>query len=461
VRAAFALAAALLLEACSLTGRTAKPFVAAPEQWLALSGSARVQRDWWNGFGDPVVTRLVDEALLRNLDVRQAAARVAEARALTDAQYGATLPSLDFAAAGQRSRSIHPATGRPFDATVSQPQFIAAYEVDVWGRLDSLVKAARASTEAAAAARDAISLSVSASVAAGYFNLRNLDAQLELAHRTVASRERSLALTRSREQTGYGGSLESAQAEAELRATAQVIPQLEAAAQRQERALNVLLARTPGTIERGAPLLALAPPELPGAGVPSELLRRRPDIASAESQVAAADARLAAARAQLLPSLRLSAALGRVTSSVIRGDPFSVWSIGGSILAPIFNGGQLRAVVRVNASRREQALIDYERAVLTSFSEVETQLTAFVKLQAQMIEAEAQRGALETALRIAHNRYREGYSSYLDELLAQRNLFAVEQSVLQLHADLLSTQVNLYRVLGGGWSESATRVISN
>ncbi|MEA3156226.1 MAG: outer membrane protein multidrug efflux system, partial [Betaproteobacteria bacterium] len=282
------------LQACTLLHKAEKPAVVAPERWLAASGSAHVEREWWVGFGDPVLTRLIDEALVRNLDVRQSAARVAEARALSDAQSASALPSLDFAGVAQRSRSVHPVTGRPYLSNVAQPQIVAAYEIDVWGRIDALIVAARTDAESLTAARDAVTLSVSAGVASSYFNLLNIDAQLELAHRTLQSRERSLALMRSREAGGYGGSLESAQAEAELRATAQVIPQLERAAQRQEQALSILLARNPGAVERGKTLQGITVRGLPDAGVPSELLRRRPDVASAELQVASADARLRA-----------------------------------------------------------------------------------------------------------------------------------------------------------------------
>jgi multidrug efflux system outer membrane protein len=446
----------LLLQGCASTERRSAEALAAvvppPAQWQAAAGSAPLQRDWWLGFGDPVLARLVDEALARNIDLRQAVARLAEARAVARVQDAAAWPTLDFGLGAERSRSISEVTGKPFLSNQYQAQFVAGYEVDLWGRIAALRQAADANGDAAAAARDAVALSVAATVANSYIQLRALDARLDLARRTLVSRERSLALTRSREQRGYGSGLESAQAEAELRATAQSIPQLELAIEHLERSLGVLLARTPGPIERGTPLLALTDPGLPAAGLPSKLLRRRPDIATAELQLGASDAQLAAARAQLLPSLRLSATLGRAGASVLRGDPFTVWSVGGSVLAPIFNGGRLRAQVDVNASRRDQALLAYERTVLSAFAEVETQLAAYGLQQAQLVQAQAQRVALEDALRIAGRRYREGYASYLDELLAQRNLFAVEQNVLQLQADLIASEVNLYRALGGGWT---------
>ncbi|WP_217808662.1 efflux transporter outer membrane subunit [Derxia lacustris] len=443
------------LAACTTPPAAAPLPPAVPARWLGSDGTASVDARWWENFGDPVLGALVDEALARNLDLRQAAARLDEAAALAAAQHGAALPQLDGGAGVERLRDIGAATGQPYYATNHAAQFQAAWELDLRGRIDALERAADADRAALAAARDAVALSVAATVASGYFRLRALDAQLDLARRTLASRERSLALTVARERNGYGSTLESAQARAELRATAQTLPELEQAIDAQQRALDLLLARAPGPIERGRAIDALRPPALPGAGLPSQLLRRRPDLASAEWQLTAADARFAAARAQLLPALRLTASFGSVGSSVLRGDPFGVWSIGGSVLAPLFNGGQLRALASASGSRRDQALIGYERAVLTAFAEVELQLGARARLDAQLAEVEARRAATADALRIATRRHAEGYASYLDELLAQRSLFAVEQQWLQLRADRLATDVALYRALGGGWGDAA------
>jgi outer membrane protein, multidrug efflux system len=457
VKHASILALLALLEACTTAPSTTARPVEVPETWLAVDGRRPLEREWWASFGDPVLVRLVDEALTRNLDLRQAAARVIEAQALVGAQRGASSPSLDAVAGASRARSISEVNGLPHLATGHQALFQASYEVDLWGKASAITAAAEASKEAARTTRDAIALSVVASVASGYISLRALDAQLELTRLTLISRERSLALTRSRQEHGYGSALESAQAEAELRATAQVVPQLELAIQRQQRALNLLLARPPSPVERGLALGSIRAMGVPSAGLPSELLRRRPDIASAEYLVVAADAQLAASQAQLLPSLRLTASLGTVGSSLLRGDPFTLWSAGGSVLAPIFNGGRLHALVDASASRRNQALMSYERTVLTSFAEVELQLTAFAKQHEQLMELEAQRRALEKALVTAGRRYREGYASYLDELLAQRNLFNVQQNELQLRADLLTTEIGVYRALGGGWqNDTAT-----
>jgi outer membrane protein, multidrug efflux system len=460
-RGAAIAAATLLLQACGSLTPATPPVLAAsvPSAWQGTAGStsstpapAPLASDWWHALGDPVLDRLVSQALAHNNDLRIAAGRVAEARALADVQQAAALPKLDFGAGVSRSRSISAATGLPYLSSVLQPQFQASYEVDLWGRVSALGRAADAQLLASQAARDSAALSVAATTATGYVNLRALDARLEVARQTLEARQSALLLARSRQQRGYTSALETQQSEAEYRATAQVIPQLELLMRRQEHALSLLTGEAPGAVLRGLPLKALNFPGLPDAGLPSDLLRRRPDIASAEAQLAASDNQLAAARAQLLPSLQLSATLGSISSSALTGNPIGLWSLGGSVLAPLFDGGRLRAGVRASDARRDQALAGYEKAVLTAFSEVEDQLAAVDELARQRVEVDAQQVALTEAVRVATNRYREGYASYLDELDAQRSLFSAEQAALQLRADQLSAQVSLYRALGGGWA---------
>jgi multidrug efflux system outer membrane protein len=444
--------AAAALTACADRPLAKPPAPPAPAAWRHAAGTATLQADWWQGFGDATLAQLVREALTRNQDLRQAAARVAEAHALAEAQHAAFWPSLDAGAGAARSRSISDVTLRPYLSTGHQELFQAAYEVDLWGRIDALARAADDGEEASRAARDAVALSVAASVAQAYIGLLELDAQMDLARRLQASRDRTVELMRRRREQGYASSLELVQAEAEQHASAQSLPMLTRALERQEAQLNLLLGRPPGPVERGGVLTSLRPGVLPDAGLPSELLRRRPDIHAAELQLAASDAQLAAARTQWLPSLRLSATLGSAGASVLRGDPFTIWSLGGSVLAPIFNGGRLQALAKASEARRDQVLAAYERSVLGAWAEVEVQLNSLEQQQAQLREAQAQRQAVGEALRIAGRRYREGHASALDERLAERNLLVAEQGVVSLQSGLLQTQVALFRALGGGWS---------
>jgi NodT family efflux transporter outer membrane factor (OMF) lipoprotein len=329
----------------------------------------------------------------------------------------------------------------------------ASYEVDVFGRSAAATEAARLDYAAQQAAADATALSVAANTASGYLNLRGLDAQLELARATLVTRQRSLDLARHEFEVGYTSRLELASAESEYRSTAAVVPQLERSIALQEDALSLLTGASPGAVARGLALGRLASPAI-APMLPSELMRRRPDVASAESAVAAADANLAAARAQLLPAINLTAAVTPYAASLpdLLSSPWLLWNVGGSVLAPIFNGGRLRAQTDIAASARDRAIIAYESAVRNAFAETENALASIRFLGEQLAQLEAQRTAAAEELRVSRNRRANGYASYLEELNAQRTLFNVETSELQLRASLLGAHVDLYRALGGGWA---------
>jgi len=350
-----------------------------------------------------------------------------------------------------RGRAIGP-FGTPVESTAIQGNVQAAYELDPFGRLEQATEAARLDYAAQQAAADAVALSVAANTASGYLNLRGLDAQLELARATLQSRLRSLDLARRQFEVGYSSRLELSQAEAEYRTTAGVVPQLERAITQQENALALLLGASPGPIARGATLATLNPPAIQ-PGLPSSLLRRRPDIAQAERTLAAADASLEVARDQMLPALRLTASVGGYAHNLpdLLGSGTMLWSVGGSILAPIFDAGRLHAQAAISASLRDRAVFAYESVVRNAFAETENGLAAVQRLREQLEQAEARRVATAEVLRVAHNRYANGYSSYLEELDAQRNSFSAENNVLQLRASYLAAHVDLYRALGGGW----------
>jgi len=446
-------ACAALLAGCRIPVQPPpQPTLVVPLAWTGQVGpGAPVERDWWRAFGDPALDRLVAQALARNNDVRTAQSRLQEYRARIGVARSAQEPTLSVGFSPTRGRAIGP-FGTPIDSTSLSASFQAAYELDPFGRLGNATEAARLDYAAQTAAADATALSVAANTASGYLNLRGLDAQLDLARATLASRQRSLELARRQFEVGYSSRLELSQAEAEYRATAAVVPQLERAITQQENALDLLAGANPGAVERGTDLGRLNAPAIQ-PGLPSELLRRRPDVASAERAVAAADASLAAARDQMLPSLRLTASLGAYAHDLptLLHSPAELWSVGGSILAPLFDAGRLRAQAEISASLRDRAVFAYEGAVRNAFADTENALTAVRRLREQLDEAEARRVATAEVLRIAHNRYRNGYSSYLEELDAQRNAFSAENTVLQLRANWLQAHVDLYRALGGGW----------
>jgi NodT family efflux transporter outer membrane factor (OMF) lipoprotein len=393
----------------------------------------------------------VAQALAHNGDLRTAQSRLQEYRARIRVARAAQEPSVSISAGQSRARVIDP-FGRPAETTTISGNVQAAYELDPFGRLDAATQAARFDYAAQQAALEAVALSVAANTASGYLNLRGLDAQLALARQTLKSRRQSLELARRQFEVGYSSRLELSQAEAEYRSTAAVVPQLERSITQQENALSQLAGANPGLVARGAELSALRPPGI-APGLPSELLRRRPDIAQAEAALAAADASLAAARDQMLPSLRLTASLGTAAHNLpdLLGSGTMLWSVGGSVLAPLFDAGRLRAQAEISASTRDRAVFAYEAVARNAFAETENGLSAVLRLREQLEQAEARSVATAETLRIAHNRYRNGYSSYLEELDAQRNNFNAETNVLQLRASWLAAHVDLYRALGGGW----------
>jgi NodT family efflux transporter outer membrane factor (OMF) lipoprotein len=445
---------AIPLAACAgpNVATTAVAPVAPPVAWRTDAGpTAALERDWWRAFGDPALAALVERALANNNDIGVAAARVREVRANVALARAQTLPAIDATLGGGRSRSVNP-FGQPVEQNFAQPQVQIAYEVDLFGRLDDQKAAARELYFASEAAHDAVRLSVAAATAANYVTLRSLDARLEVARATVQARAESLRIAKSRVGSGYSPKLELEQAQAEYDATAQIVPQIELAIARTEDALGLLVGETPQAIGRGAALAALTVPPVPD-GLPSDLLRRRPDVAQAEYQLAATDHNLAAARKRFLPQLRLSSAAGAAFSTLL-ADPITIWSVGGSILAPIFQGGRLTAQAEAAGAQRDQAAFAYRRTALTAFREVEDALAAVRLIDRQILFAQSQRDALAEGLRLATNRYREGYSPYLEQLDAQRGLLGAELSLIQLRADALSARIQLFQAMGGGWTDS-------
>ncbi|MCD2322954.1 efflux transporter outer membrane subunit [Sphingomonas sp. IC-56] len=452
-----ALILALLLASCAGPGpRTAPPpGPQVPQGWRETGGTGvAVQPGWWNAFGDPVLSDLVARALANNPDIALAAARIEEARAQERLARAVLSPDVSAGASAAQSRSVG-ALGSPIEQTQASPTLSVAYELDLFGRNRPAREATRLGTVAAQAARDAAALTIASTTASSYLTLRALDSRLQVARDTLAARSEALRVARRRAETGYTSRLELNQAEAEYRATAQVVPQTELAIRRSENALSVLLGVAPAAIPRGRTLAELVLPAVPG-GLPSDLLRRRPDIFAAEARIAASDARLESARAQFLPRINLTGTAGVALSSVL-ADPISLFSLGGSILAPIFDSGRLRAGVETAASQRDQAAIQYRTNVLTAFREVEDGLAAVDRQARVEAEVRAQRAALAEALVHASNRYRAGYASYIEQLDAQRGLLSADLTLIQARLDRLTALVDLYRAFGGGWEGAPVR----
>jgi len=455
--ALLALAGAGALTGCLPAYRAAPELagVAAPAAWREpVPGAAAIDAQWWRSFGDPELARLVEAALLRNSDVLIAVARVDEARAQADLAESARLPALNGALGVQTGRSLD-ATGIK-NSTVLQPALQANWELDLFGRIRNQVRAAGLQFRATQAERDAAALAVAAGTAQSYIQLLALDAQLFITRETVASRAEALRLAQDQARVGYISQLQLTQAQSEYQSVLGAIPELELAVRRQENALRLLAGELPGAVMRGAGFAALRLPPVP-ATLPSQLLARRPDLAQRALLLAAADASLAVRRQAFLPQVTLSAQLGSLFVNALDYDPVTVWSLGGSVLAPLFSGGRLTAQYEAAASQRDQAAFAYRRTVLTAFSEVENALAGVPRLAEQVDHAVQRRDILGRSLGYAHDRYQAGYATYLEELDAQRNLYQVEVGLITLRRTQLENLIGLYRALGGGWRAEGVR----
>jgi multidrug efflux system outer membrane protein len=444
----------LALAGCAVGPNYKRPSVPVPERFYGdqQTQEARSLADvpWWEVFQDPILTGLVEEAVRNGFDARLAAARVEEARARYGIARSQFFPAVDYEFAGQRARAnpiVNP-SGQAQTAWTVNAGF--SWELDLWGRIRRLNEAARAAYLATEEGRRGVLLSLVSDVATVYMELRELDQELEIAHRTTAAFQDTYDLFNRRLEGGAASALETARAEALLGQVSAQIPEIEREIVARENQLNFLLGRTPQPILREGPVTTL-PPDVP-AGLPSALLERRPDIRESEQLLIAANANVGVAKADFFPRLSLTGLFGNVSPEL--SDLFSsgkTWSIGGGLLGPIFQGGRIKRSYQAAQAQWEQARIRYEATTVNAFGEVSRALVDRTKL----VEAERQRAravaAYREAVRLANVRYRSGLSAYFEVLEAQQQLFPAEISLAQTRRNQLVAVVDLYRALGGGW----------
>lgn len=421
-----------------------------PERWMTTPASGAVpdESSWLGAFSDPALTQLVQSALQGNLDLEISAQRVLQARAQFRQARGQQGPTLIAAGGGFRERDINPAFGVPETQRAGEVELSASYDVDLFGRLAEATAAARASMLATESASRTVRIAIVCSVVDGYIGLLALDARLELLKTTAHAREEELHFAQRRVQAGYAPAIDEDQAQAAYQAAVQLLTPTRLAVERQEHGLSLLLGENPHAISRGVQFSHLQAPIMT-ASVPAEVLRRRPDVREAELRLVAADHSLDSARASFMPSVQLSASGGWVTSTLLEHNPNAVFSLGGSILAPIFEAGRLKAQRDFAAARRDEAAFAYRKAVLSAFRDVEDTLSAAQLYEEQQTSLNLQQEALSRALQRASNRYRAGYSPYLEQIDAERNLLAAQLSVLQSRLDWLTSLVSLYQSVGG------------
>ncbi len=454
------LALALGLAACAATPDYQRPAVELPAAWKESAPVAVQDGRWWAIYGDPVLNAMVEESLKGNSDVAVAVARVDEARALVRDAEATLFPTVD--ATGLRKRTLSSAStgllppGVPRELNDTRIALNVSYEVDLWGRLRTTRQAARADLLATEAARETVRIALAADVAKTYFALRSLDGQVEATRRTLGLREDALGLQKKRFDGGLISEFEFRQLEAEAAATRAQLPPLEREREAQEAALAVLLGRSPKdifekSIDRNSSSADKVMAAVVPAGMPSELLLRRPDLVEAEQRLIAANARVAVARTAYFPSISLTGFLGTEAASMrnLFSGPAGIWGLAAAIAQPIFSGGRLEAQTDAARARESQVLARYQGAIQNAFREVRTALAAQVRAR-ESFEAEHQRAtSLVSALRLARLRYENGLASQLEVIDAERNLLAAQVARYEALRAQRAAVADLYKALGG------------
>jgi multidrug efflux system outer membrane protein len=454
----------LFLCACTIGPDYVKPTVETPDAWTVSSDAASglVNTTWWQQFNDPVLDKLITAALNENLNIKTATARVDQFLGQYRTTRSEFFPQIGASASAFRQKDTETGLfpGDSDDYSSYQGALNASWEIDLWGRIRRSNEAAQADILASEAGRRTVLLTLVSNVASSYLTLRGLDRQLEIARETEQAYAESLRIFRLRHKHGTVSMVEVSQVESEYENARQAVPQLEILIAQQEHLLSVLLGRNPQSIPRGKTIDELTTPEIP-AGLPSELLAQRPDILQAEQELIAANAQIGVARSLYFPRVALTGAYG--TASIHSDDlfegPSAIWDIGGNVLAPIFTFGAIEGQVMTSEAAQREALYRYQQSIIAGFRDVEDALVATTKGR----EVQAAKGrrvnALQTYAKLAGEQYDAGTTGYLQVLDANRSLFSGQLDYVQTQAEVLTSLVDVYRTMGGGWVDEAEKQI--
>ena len=411
------------------------------------------EEKWWEVFQDKQLQELIRTALKNNYDVNIAAARILKAQAQLGITRADQLPTLSAGAAAINAdipqTKLTPNTDTSFNVGAASLN----WQLDFWGKYRRATEAARANLLAARWAREYVISTLVSNVAASYFELRALDLQLEISRRTLAARQESLKLTQTLANGGAGTMIDVRQAEELVAIAAENIPDLERRIEQQENYLSTLLGNNPGPIARGLPLTEQPhAPEVP-AGLPSDLLERRPDIRQAEEQLIAANAQIGVAKAAYYPNISLTANAGYASSALtsLFTGPAGLWALGGTLTQPIFAGGRIKSGVRYTEAQKQEYLLAYRQTIQQAFRGVSDSLVAYRKDREFREYQQQLTDAAQDAARLSQVRYSGGRASYLEVLTNETNYFNAELGLAQAQLNELLALVDLYKNLGGGW----------
>jgi len=455
--------AVLVLEAgCMMGPKYKRPAVNVPQQYRtpepqpATQASSLGNEQWWQLYQDPVLTQLIHTANANNYDVRIAAARVLEAQAQVGITRSNQFPSASVGAdiysqQNAKVTKVFPA----YQVNAGDLNLSVIWNLDFWGKYRRQTEAARAQLLATEWGQRAVLSSLVANVATAYFQLRALDSELEISQRTLASRQQSLKLTEFLESHGSNSGLDVSQAQQLVYTASETIPDLERQIQQQENVLSILLGENPQSIPRGRPLTEQPVPQNVPAGLPSELLERRPDVRQEEEIMIAANAQIGVAKASFFPSLSLTGLGGLESNALHRfiSEPSETWYGALSVSQPVFQGGALRSGLKLARAQWQEAVLSYRQTVQNALGQVSDSLTASQKNREFREQQELLTQAAQRSDQLSQVLYQHGGASYLQVLTSETNYFSAELNLVQAQLNERLALVQLYQSLGGGWQQ--------
>jgi multidrug efflux system outer membrane protein len=451
-----------LLTSCAVGPKYRRPSVTIPDTYRGLAPEAGTQTSasfadekWWTVFDDPQLQALIREALAQNYDLRIAAMRVLQAQAALGFTRADQYPNIFGGVSASNERFAKTRVTPEFETSPIQVSLSLAWELDFWGKFRRATEAARAELLATEWGQKAVMSSLVSDVASAYFQLLELDSQMEISRRTLDSRRESLRLVEIRAKGGNTSLMDVRQSEQLVYSAAASVPDLERRIEQQENLISILLGKNPTPVTRGRPLTQNTVPPIVPAGLPSSLLARRPDIQSAEQQLIAANARIGVARAAYFPQVTLTATAGYQSTALtsLFTGPAGIWSFGGELLQPIFTAGKIRSNVRLTEAQQQEAVLVYQQSIQQAFREVSDSLIAYRKNQEFRAQEELLTNSAQDATRLANSRYRGGVTSYLEVLDSDTRYFDAQIGLSQAQLNERLAMVQLYNALGGGWQQ--------
>jgi outer membrane protein, multidrug efflux system len=452
----------VLLAGCAVGPNYKRPTVNLPTDYRAAIPAQTAEaaslgnEKWWDVYQDPVLAQLIHTAIQQNYDVRIAATRVLEAQAQLGITRANQFPSASVGAGVSSQQNAKVSNLFPaYQVNEGQLNLSVIWNLDFWGKYRRQTEEARAQLLATKWGQQAVISSLVANVATAYFQLRALDSELEIAKRTLGSRQQSLQLTRLLETHGSASDLDVSQSEQLVYTASETIPDLERQIQQQENLLSILLGENPRSIPRGRPLTEQPAPDNVPAGLPSELLERRPDVREAEANMMAANAQIGVAKAAFFPSISLTGTGGLESNALnsFLSAPSQTWNAGLSITQPVFEGGRLRSGLRLSRAQYQEAVLIYQQTVQNALEQVSNALIATQKDRGFREQQEMLTRAAQRTDELSEVLYKNGGASYLQVLTSETNYFSAELNLVQAQLNERLALVQLYQSLGGGWQQ--------